>query len=90
MKPKPPDRTVADWIAEALTTMALHCSCGHNATATLADLPPALTRTRLGQNARCAECGKRGAQVMRDMKAHYAGLEATGWSCEPKPWPASS
>ncbi|WP_455986068.1 hypothetical protein [Methylorubrum extorquens] len=52
-----PDRTVADWIAEGLTTMALHCRCGHFATVKLADLPPALTRTRLGQNARCAKNG---------------------------------
>ncbi|CAO4135448.1 hypothetical protein [Methylorubrum extorquens] len=71
-----PDRTVADWIAEGLETMALHCSRGHYATVTLADLPPTLTRTRLGQNARCAECGKRGAQVMRDMNTHYAEVEA--------------
>jgi hypothetical protein len=35
-------------------------------------------RPRLGQNARCADCGKRGAQVMRDMKAHYAEVEANG------------
>ncbi|ACK82437.1 hypothetical protein [Methylorubrum extorquens] len=73
-----PDRTVADWIAEGLTTMALHCSCGHYATVKLADLPPRMTRTRLGQNARCAECGKQGAQVMLDMKAHYAEMEAKG------------
>lgn len=73
-----PDRTVADWIAEGLKTMALHCSCGHFATVTLADLPPTMTRTRLGQNARCAACGKRGAQVMRDMNAHYEEMEARG------------
>lgn len=52
-----PDRTVADWIAEGLKTMALHCRCVHFATVKLADLPPALTRTRLGQNARCAKNG---------------------------------
>jgi hypothetical protein len=75
---RPPDRTVADWIAEGLKTTALHCSCGHYATVTLADLPPALTRTRLGQKARCAECGKQGATVMRDMDAHYAEMEAKG------------
>jgi hypothetical protein len=82
-----PDRTVADRIAERLETMALHRSCRHHAAVKLADLPPDVTRTRLGQNARCAECGKHGAQVIRDMKAHYERLEATGWSCDPKPWP---
>ncbi len=73
-----PDRTVADWIAEGLETMALHCGCGHYATVKLADLPPTMTRTQLGRNARCAECGKRGAQVMRDMAAHYEQMEAGG------------
>ncbi len=73
---RPPDRTVADWIAEGLKTMALHCSCGHYATVKLADLPPTMTRTRLGQNARCAACGKQGAHVMRDMEEHYRRMRA--------------
>ncbi|MBB2963084.1 hypothetical protein [Methylobacterium sp. R2-1] len=71
---RPRERTVADWIAEGLKTMALHCGCGHFATVTLADLPP----TRLGRNARCAKCGRQGAQVMRDMEAHYTEVEANG------------
>ena len=72
---RPPDRTVADRIAEGLKTMALHCFCGHHATVKLADLPPTLTRTRLGQNARCDKCGKRGAQLMQDMDAHYRRVQ---------------
>lgn len=81
------DPTVADWIAEGMATIALHCGCGRYATVKLSDLPPAMRRSRLGRNARCAACGKRGAQVMRDMDSHYEAMEATGWSCEPKPWP---
>ncbi|KQO86678.1 hypothetical protein ASF36_24605 [Methylobacterium sp. Leaf90] len=57
--------------------MTLHCSCGHYATVKLADLPPTLTLTltRLGQNARCDKCGKRGAQLIRDMDAHYLRVQ---------------
>jgi len=35
-----------------------------------------LERAHIGLNTRCAECGKLVAQVMRDMKAHYAEMEA--------------
>ncbi|MBB2964489.1 hypothetical protein [Methylobacterium sp. R2-1] len=73
-----PERTVADWFGEGLKTMALHCGCGHFATVKLADLPSTLARTRLSANARCAKRGRRGAQVMRDIEAHYAGVEARG------------
>ena len=44
------DRTVADWIAEGETTMALFClaiGCGHDAILKLAELPPHMTRNRL-------------------------------------------
>ncbi|WP_238255495.1 hypothetical protein [Methylorubrum podarium] len=53
------DPTVADWIAEGMASIALHCSCGRYATVKLSGLPPAMRRSRLGQNARCAACGKR-------------------------------
>lgn len=61
---RPLERTVADWIAEGLKKMALHCGCRHFATGTLADPPPGMTRTRLGENARCAKCGIWGARMM--------------------------
>lgn len=69
-----PDRTVADWIVEGETTVALYCAaigCGHDGIVKLSDLHPRLTRNRLTRQARCSKCGYRGARVMRDMAAHY-------------------
>jgi hypothetical protein len=53
------DRTVADWVAEGETTMALFnvaLECGHDAILTLADLPPGMASDASGRRgARSAE-----------------------------------
>lgn len=86
---RPPDRTVADWIAEGLTTMAFYCAaigCGHDGIVKLSDLPARMTRDRLMRQARCSECGHRGARVMRDMAAHYRRMrDESGFDPTPRP-----
>lgn len=83
--------TVADWIAEGETTIAVFCNalgCGHGTALKLADLPPKLTRDRLARQARCAKCGSRGAQVMKDMAEHYRRMkEESGFDPIPRPAP---
>ncbi|WP_461658844.1 hypothetical protein [Methylorubrum aminovorans] len=82
-----PDSTVAAWLAESETSIALFCiatGCGHGAAFVLANLPPRQTRDRLARPARCAKRGSRGAQVMKDMAEHYRRMEEES-SSDPAP-----
>lgn len=82
---KRPDRTVADWIAEGETTIALLCiakDCGHRASMDISGLPPETTRSQIIRRARCSACGPHSVQFMRDMDAHYRQTEERGFNTE--------
>jgi len=78
-----PDPTVAAWIAEGESTIALFCiakGCGHHATADITRLPPETKRSQIIRRARCSACGSREVRLMRDMDAHYEAMEARGFN----------
>ena len=78
-----PDPTVAAWLAEGETTIALFCiakDCGHHASVDISNLPPETKRSQIIRRARCSACGSRSVQLMRDMDAHYRRMEAAGFN----------
>ena len=86
---RPPERTVADWIAEGETTIALFCiakKCGHHAAADITRLPPETKRSQIVRRARCTAYDSRDVKLMRDMDAHYRRmLEECGFDPTPRP-----
>ncbi|MBB2964669.1 hypothetical protein [Methylobacterium sp. R2-1] len=86
---RPPERAVADWIAEGETTIAVFCiakGCGHHAAVDITRLPPETKRSQIIRRARCTACGSREVKLMRDMDAHYRRmLEERGFDPTPRP-----